>query len=373
VPRRRQDDRARVTLATIAEELDVSRMTVSNAYNHPDRLSPALRRKILATARRLGYPGPDPVAATLSRGRAGALGLLFDDPLHYAFSDPAAVLFFEGVASVCETEQVGLVLVPTRFGAPTETDLARVALVDGFVAYCDVADDGRLDVVEERGLPLVIVDGPPRPGVSRVGIDDRAAASRLADLVLGLGHRRLAVLAFPLSPDGYEGPADARRQARVGYYSSRQRLHGYRDAVEAAGIPWGSVPVEERTPHGRDAGRRAAGVLLDRAERPTALIAMSDEIAVGALQAAEARGIAVPGELSIVGFDDTPDAADARPPLTTIAQPHHDKGAAAARLLLSPEDEPANVVFPTELVVRASTAPAPPTPEGVAEDPPPGR
>ena len=133
------------------------------------------------------------------------------------------------------------------------------------------------------------------------------------------------------------------------------------------------MPVEERTPHGRDAGRRAAGVLLERAERPTALIAMSDEIAVGALQAAEARGIAVPGELSIVGFDDTPDAADARPPLTTIAQPHHEKGAAAARLLLSPEDEPANVVFPTELVVRASTAPAPPTPEGVAEDPPPGR
>jgi LacI family transcriptional regulator, galactose operon repressor len=100
---------------------------------------------------------------------------------------------------------------------------------------------------------------------------------------------------------------------------------------------------------------------------------MSDEIAVGALQAAEARGIAVPGELSMVGFDDTPDAADVRPPLTTIAQPHHEKGAAAARLLLHPEDEPAKVVFPTELVVRASTGPAPPTPEGVAEDPPPGR
>jgi DNA-binding LacI/PurR family transcriptional regulator len=373
MPRRRQDDRARVTLATIADELDVSRMTVSNAYNHPDRLSPALRRKILATARRLGYPGPDPVAATLSRGRAGALGLLFDDPLSYAFSDPAAVLFFEGIASICETEQVGLVLVPTRVGSPTETDLARVALVDGFVAYCDLADDGRLDVVEERGLPLVVVDGPPRAGASRVGIDDRAAARLVAEHVVALGHRRIAVLPFPLSPGGYEGPADAGRQASVGFYSSRQRLEGYRDAVEAAGIPWASVTVEERAPHGRDAGRRAAAALLDRAERPTALIAMSDEIAGGALQAAEARGIAVPRELSIVGFDDTAAAAEARPPLTTIAQPHRDKGAAAARLLLHPEDEPANVVFPTELVVRASTAPVPATSEGVAADPPRGR
>jgi DNA-binding LacI/PurR family transcriptional regulator len=371
MPRGRQGDRARVTLATIAEEVGVSRMTVSNAYNHPDRLSPALRRKVLATARRLGYPGPDPVAATLSRGRAGALGLLFDDPLPYAFSDPAAVLFFEGIASVCETEQIGLVLVPTRFGAPTETDLARVALVDGFVAYCDVADDGRLDVVEERGLPLVVVDGPRRTGVSRVGIDDRAAARRVAEHVLGLGHRRIAVLAFPLSPDGYEGPADARRQAGVGYFSSGQRLKGYRDAIEAAGIPWASVAVEERAPHGRDAGRRGAEALLDRAERPTALIAMSDEIAVGALQAADARGIAVPRELSIVGFDDTPGAAEARPPLTTVAQPHHEKGAAAARLLLHPEDEPADVVFSTELVVRASTAPA--TSHVVPEDPSRGR
>lgn len=349
----------RVTLATIAAELGVSRMTVSNAYNHPERLSPALRRKVLATARRLGYPGPDPLAATLSRGRVGALGLLNDDPLPYAFFDPAAVLLFEGVATVCERERVGLVLVPTRFGAPTETDLVRVALVDGFVAYCDVADDGRLDVVEERGLPLVIVDGPPRPGAARVGIDDRAAARAAAQHLLELGHRRISIAALPLSPDGYEGPADARRQAGARFYCNRERLRGYRDAIEAAGIPWETVAVEERVPHGRDAGRRAAAALLDRAHRPTALIAMSDEIAIGALQAAEALGIAVPQELSIVGFDDTAAAAEARPPLSTIRQRHFEKGATAPRLLLHPGDEPADVVLPTELVARASTAPPP--------------
>ncbi len=83
-------------------------------------------------------------------------------------------------------------------------------------------------------------------------------------------------------------------------------------------------------PHGRDAGRRAAGALLDRAQRPTALIAMSDELAIGAPLAAEVRGIAVPRELSILGFDDTAAAPEARPPLTTIAQPHREKGEAAA-------------------------------------------
>jgi DNA-binding LacI/PurR family transcriptional regulator len=354
---RRQGRQERVTLATIAAELGVSRMTVSNAYNHPERLTPALRRKVMATARRLGYAGPDPLAATLSRGRVGALGLLNDDPLHYAFFDPAAVLVFEGIASACEEERVGLVLVPTRFGAPIETDLVRVALVDGFVAFCDVADDSRLDVVDERGLPLVIVDGPPRPGAAQVGIDDRAGARAAAEHLLELGHRRISIATLPLWPDGYEGPADASRQDGARFHSCRERLRGYRDAFEAAGVPWDSVTVEERIPHGRDAGRRAADALLDRAQRPTALIAMSDEIAIGALQAAESRGIAVPRELSIVGFDGTPAAADAHPPLTTIAQPHHDKGAAAARLLLHPEDEPSAVVLPTELLVRASTAP----------------
>jgi DNA-binding LacI/PurR family transcriptional regulator len=117
------------------------------------------------------------------------------------------------------------------------------------------------------------------------------------------------------------------------------------------------VPIEERAPHGRDAGRRAAAALLDRPQRPTALLAMSDELAIGALRAAEERGIAVPRELSVIGFDDTPAASDARPPLSTIAQPHREKGETAARMLLRPEDHADRVVLPTRLVARASTAP----------------
>jgi DNA-binding LacI/PurR family transcriptional regulator len=352
VPENRQAQR--VTLATIAEELGVSRMTVSNAYNRPEKLSAELRQRVLATAKRLGYSGPDPLAATLRRGHVGALGLLFDDPLTYAFTDPAAVLFFEGIAAVCERERVGLVLVPTKAGTPAETDLTRTALVDGFIAYCDVADDGRLDVVEERGLPLVVVDGPLREGAPSVGIDDRGAARAAAEHLLELGHRDVGVVAFPLSPDGYEGPSDLERQAAGRYFCTGERLMGIRAAFEAAGLEWAAVPVEERMPHGRDAGRRAAAALLDRPDRPTALLAMSDELAIGALHAAAERGLAVPDNLSIIGFDDTPPAAEAQ--LTTIAQPHREKGETAARMLLEPDAQPARVVLPTRVVRRASTA-----------------
>jgi DNA-binding LacI/PurR family transcriptional regulator len=370
VARDQQTARRSVTLATLARELGVSRTTISNAYNHPDQLSPALRAKVLETADRLGYPGPDPVAATLSRGRVGALGLLFFEdphyPLRFAFSDPAHVLFLEGVAEACGRAGVGLVLV----GGGRSSELVRAALVDGFVCQYDVEDDERIQAVEDRGLPLVVVDGPPRPGAGHVGIDDRGGAALAARHLLELGHRRLAVVSAPLSPDRQEGPAGQERQAAASYQVIRERLLGYRDAVEEAGLDWAAVTVEERHPYGQDAGRRAAAALLDRPDRPTALLAMSDEHALGAMRAAEERGIAVPEELSVVGFDDIPTAELARPALTTVHQPHHDKGAAAAEWLLDPASRPDSLILPVELVVRASTAPPPPP---ARSQPSPGR
>jgi DNA-binding LacI/PurR family transcriptional regulator len=348
--------RAGPTLATIATELGVSRATVSNAYNHPDQLSPALRRKVLDTARRLGYPGPNPLAATLSRGRVGALGLVFDDPLSFAVTDPAEVLFLQGVSEACERAGLGLVLVPAGPGH----DLVRTALVDGFICHCDLIDDDRLAAIAARGLPLVIVDGPSRPGCPQVGIDDRGAARAAAAHLLDLGHRRIAVLTTPMRPDRYEGRAGAARQAAARYYVARQRLRGYAEACQAAGLDWAHVPVEERWPYGLDAGKRAAGALLQAADPPTALLAMSDEYALGALQAAAEHGVSVPAELSVVGFDDTPTASRAYPPLTTVRQPHREKGLLAVDQLLRPPGRPARTVLPAELIIRASTAPPPP-------------
>ncbi|HEX6676333.1 MAG TPA: LacI family DNA-binding transcriptional regulator [Actinomycetes bacterium] len=362
-------DRASVTLATLARELGVSKSTVSNAYNRPDQLSPALRARILDAARRLGYPGPDPLAATLSRGRVGAIGLVFFDdpptyPLTFAFTDPVHALFLQGVADACGRAGVGLVLL----GGGKGGDLVRAALVDGFICQYDVAGDERFQAVAERGLPVVVVDGPPDPApggassgaVRRVGVDDRGAARAAARHLLELGHRAIGVVAAPLSPDGHDGPAGPRRQRDARYHVIRERLAGYRAEVEAAGLPWAAVPVEERSPYGQEAGRRAAGALLDRPDRPSALLAMSDELALGALRAAEERGLDVPGQLSVVGFDDTPAAAGARPPLTTVHQPHRDKGRIAAELLLRPGTGAATRrTLPADLVVRGSTAPPP--------------
>src|SRR4051794_10197276 len=124
---RRPADR-RVTLEVLARELGVSKATVSNAYNRPDQLSEALRQRVLRTADRLGYAGPDPIAATFSRRRAGALGLVLDDPLTFALTDPAEVLLLTGVGAACEEAGLGLVLISSRPGL----DLVRTALVDGF-------------------------------------------------------------------------------------------------------------------------------------------------------------------------------------------------------------------------------------------------
>src|ERR1700754_1563023 len=109
-------DTPQVTLATVAQAVGVSRMTVSNAYNRPDQLSPDLRRRILAVAGELGYSGPNPVARTLSRGETGSIGLVFDYPLTQAFTDPATVQVLHGVAAGCEDRGLGLSLVPQIAG-----------------------------------------------------------------------------------------------------------------------------------------------------------------------------------------------------------------------------------------------------------------
>jgi DNA-binding LacI/PurR family transcriptional regulator len=142
-----------VTLQDLADSLGVSKATVSNAYNRPDQLSADLRARILAEARRLGYTGPDPIAATFSRRRADAVGLVFDDPLTFALTDPAEVLFVTGIAAACEQAGVGLVLIPR---GPSD-DLVLRALVDGFVCHCDLDGDGRVDIAIARELPVVIV------------------------------------------------------------------------------------------------------------------------------------------------------------------------------------------------------------------------
>ena len=340
------------TLATIAAAVGVSRMTVSNAYNRPDQLSPALREKILAAAHELGYGGPDPVARTLSRGRTGSVGLVFDYPLTLALRDPATVELLHGVAAGCEQRERALSLVPRIAGRDAE--LVHTALVDGFVIYCMPESDPRLDAVRERRLPHVLVDHRPEPGTRTVNIDDRGGARATADHLTGLGHRRLGIV------DGWDKRARTgpEAEAEAVYYVNKERMAGWRAGAEAVGIDWGSVQTASGPGFDRATGRVAALRMLDLPEPPTAIVTYSDRLARGVLDAAAERGVRVPQELSVAGFDDVPEAARSLPPLTTVRQPHTEKGASAVRLLLD-DDAPGAVRLPVELVVRRSTGPPP--------------
>lgn len=358
---------ARVTLQTIADTLGVSRTTVSNAYSRPDQLTEELRRRILDTAAELGYAGPNAAARTLRSGHAGAVGLLFTENLSYAFTDPYAVGFLQGVSEAAEAAATGLLLIPLPPGRDpgdtTRTTIATVrdAVVDAFCLYGLDEDHPTIDVVLQRGLPLVLVDEPRRAGLPFVGIDERAAGHAVAAHLLELGHRCIGVVVTRLRSDGREDWVDAARLERATLRGSRERLRGILDACADAGISREEVRVYEAAPHARESGRRAGGRILDTDPRPTAIAALSDQMALGVVDAATERGLQVPGDLSVTGFDDIPVAGRAR--LTTIRQPMVGKGRRAGQLLLAPDRGAAEqtVLLPHTLVVRGTTGRPPRT------------
>src|SRR5215212_3005739 len=352
----------RVTLTRIAEELGVSAMTVSNAYNHPDRLSKALRERVFETAGRLGYVGPDPVGRSLRRQRTDVVGVLYSNPLSYAFEDPAAVAFLGGLSSVTEEADLGLLLVPAAGSVSGGRDprAAAHAAVDGFVIYSMSDEEPLLAAALERRLSAVVVDQPFKGGVPFVGVDDEGAARTAAEHLLDLGHERFAIVPFGLSPDGREGIADSNRQERTAFHVSRMRLRGYRAALEEAGLPWSGVPVYECQGSAKELGYRAVEALFRSRQEPTAILALSDQLALGAIEWMTQRRISVPQDVSVVGFDNIPAAASADPPLTTVHQDHAEKGRLAGRMLvaqLHEEGSPGTGLLATRLVVRGSTSP----------------
>jgi DNA-binding LacI/PurR family transcriptional regulator len=351
----------RLTLLTLAQDLGVSRATVSNAYNRPDQLSPALRARILARAEELGFAGPDPVAAGLRRGRVGAVGVLVDEGLSHAFSDPATVLLLDGLAREVQIDGLGLLLHAGRAQGDALRPI-RDAAVDAWVVLSLPDGHPAVSAVQARGRPVVVLDQPSLPEVPMVGIDDAAGAEAAVQHLLALGHRRLGVLAMPLQPDGREGRADQQRQQEATYAVMRRRLAGAAAATAAAGLPWSQVPVVECSANEPDAGARAITGLLAGPDAPTAVFACSDQLALGVLWAARSAGLRVPEQLSVVGFDDSPAACVAEPPLTTVAQPLRERGQAVGSLvrgLIRGDDVASPPRRPVQLVVRGSTA-APP-------------
>jgi DNA-binding LacI/PurR family transcriptional regulator len=354
------------TLQTIADELGISRSTVSNAYSRPDQLSPELREKILEAARRLGYAGPNPTARSLRRGRVGAIGVLFTGNLTHAFTDPYAVQFLRGLSAAAEQRGTGLLLVPLSLDDLADAERAlNEAAVDGFCVYCAQDWRGSLEVIRRRGLPVVTTENPAEapPDTLVVSIDERAATRAAGDHVVGFGHRRLAILtdmAVATDPEApLAGLVTLDGPEQIPFYLSRERAAGVRDALVAAGGSWSDILVVNAPDNTRAAAAVAVADALDRKDRATAILAFSDVMALGALDALAARGLRPGRDVSVTGFDDIPEAAEAG--LTTVRQPSTDRGRIAGELLLDLPEEPEKrrVVLPTQLIVRSSTGPVP--------------
>jgi DNA-binding LacI/PurR family transcriptional regulator len=342
---------ARVRLRDVAERAGVSVGSASQAFGRPELVSATVRERVRAAAAELGYAGPDPAARRLRTGRAGALGLIFSERLAYAFTDPAAPPFLRGVATEIQEAHSGLLLIPdSQLRAEAARGVAEAA-VDGFIVYSTPRNDPRVEAALARRLPVVTVDQPRDAPTPFIGIDDRAAARSAAAHLRDLGHERVGVLSFVSSLD---------RDGALALDLTTERLAGYRDGL---GAGRDEELVRIARPNAPEPARRAALELLRLERPPTAILAMSDILAIGALQAAAELGVAVPTALSLVGFDDSPAAAMAHPPLTTVAQPHEEKGRLAAEWLIQAVEQGAELqgrqraILPTQLVVRESTAP----------------
>jgi DNA-binding LacI/PurR family transcriptional regulator len=338
---------ARVTLQTIADALGVSRMTVSNAFSRPDQLSADLRAQVLAVAERLGYVGPNPAARALARGRVGNVGVLLSDTLPFALTDPVANAFLAAVADELGPTGRALTLLPTS-ESPDYVPARDIAM-DGAVVYSCIPDSEATRWLVRRGIPLVFVDNDPRPQYPSVNIDDRGGARLAAQHLLDLGHRRIAIVTA--------GPEDGTTTETA--FNARERLFGWTAALADASVEPAVIELPHRDPSasGAEAGRQ----LFAGEQPPTGVLCYSDAMASGVVRAARDAGLAVPGDVSVVGFDDSPLARVLNPELTTVRQDISAKGKAAAAAVIRQIDGVAKprkrVLLPTELVVRASTAP----------------
>jgi DNA-binding LacI/PurR family transcriptional regulator len=343
----RVDNVARVTIKDIARISGFSKTTVSFAFNDPSRIGGDTRDKILRIAEELGYI-PDPVARNLSLRHHGTIGLLLPEVISFAFYNPYLSQIVQGIGAVCERDNHSLTLIPPIRESLMEG--VRRAAVDGLITIGLEPGMEAVEFIHRRHLPFVAIDGRVGGEFPVVGIDDRQAAADVMRHVLHLGHRRIAVVAFGSQP-----------KLGTGSYAKTQRLAGYQDALREIDDSLSDQVLFTYAKSSLQGGRQAASEILSDNHPPTAIIAMSDIMALGILEAVAEAGLRVPADISVVGFDDIPEARLVRPQLTTVSQPGYDKGRHAADTLMqliAKEHTSRHIILPAELVVRGTTGPA---------------
>jgi DNA-binding LacI/PurR family transcriptional regulator len=352
-----------VKLVDVAERAGVSRGTASNVFTHPELVSEALKERVLAAAAELGYGGPSPSGRLLRLGKVDAIGIT--PPGSYgvsvAFSNSYLREFLTGVGEVCDERGASLTVISGV--GPDKTRGIKNALVDGFILH--QIEDASLIEARRRRLPFVVVDLDGDKETSSVRIDDRAGGRMAAAHLTALGHRHFAIFsvlrhglaegdpAASLEPVLHP-PAKGRDRLPGGFAIDHDRLAGYAEALAEAGLSIDDMPVIECGADSVANASKGARLFFDSVQDATAVLAMTDVQAIAVIEEAQRRGIAVPGDLSVVGFDDIPEAQTVTPALTTIVHPIVEKGRTAARLLFEAK-RPRHIRLPVSLVVRGST------------------
>jgi LacI family transcriptional regulator len=328
----------RPTIEDVAARAGVSIKTVSRVLNGERYVAAATAEKVAAAVAALGFR-PNLAARALAGRRSFQIALVYGNPSPYFAHNLQA-----GVRARCAEQGYRMIAQPADADAPNLREeiaaLVDQAQLDGLILTPPFTEhEGIAAELAARGLPWVATSpAAPNPARASVAIDNQAAAAAMTAHLVACGHRRIGFV-----------KGDPR------FAVSAMRLAGYKAALKAAGIGYDASLVK---PGSFDfaSGRAAAEALLALPEPPSAIFAASDDMAAGVLAAAHANAIAVPGALSVAGFDDTDLAAVVWPPLTTVHQPVRDLGYAAADLLLAPADPPEHRRLDFELVIRDSVA-----------------
>lgn len=331
----------RPTIKEVSKLAGVSFKTVSRVLNNEKHVSEETRRRVEEVVARLNFR-PSHAARTLAGRRSFQVALLYDNPSpYYVFHTQT------GAQQRCTELGFRLLLQPVDSQSP---DLVSNVLalidethLDGLILSPPVTEaTALLDELDRRRIAYVrIAPGIRKEAGLAVTMDDVAAAREITRHLIGLGHRAIGVIRGPES-----------------HVSTSDRLKGYRAELEAHGIAFDPELVVAGD-YSFASGGEAARKLLQRNPRPTAIFAGNDDMAAAALAVAHEMDIAVPEALSIVGFDDSDLAKAVWPPLTTIRQPVRELAYAAADLMLSGNAEAPQATLAHELVVRATTGPAP--------------
>ncbi|WP_349957096.1 LacI family DNA-binding transcriptional regulator [Rhizobium sp. ZPR3] len=343
-----------IRLADVAKAAGVSQGTASNVFSRPEVVREEVREHVLETAKRLGYAGPSLTGRLLRAGKVNAIGVAVVEPLAYFFNDPWARALLAAISEVCDASGTGLALVSAKDRHKLDWNI-KSALVDGFILLCVEGGEKLVQLTRERQLPFVALAlNDEDASIPSISVDNLGGAAVAARHLAELGHRRFGVLATELSDD-HVGPVSVAGIGRAMYSTSRDRALGYWQALEAFGIEREDVPIFE-TLNDKPSVEAGLDYLFSAQEPPTAILAMSDNIALLAINWLRARGLSVPQDISVVGFDGVPEGGMVEPGLTTMAQPFAAIAQRAVQAVLDDAVPAEREMIDVTLIVRGSTA-----------------